>query len=113
MSLTDFGKQPRLGVRALGSGSPSPKASSRLTADASGSRAQRGAGVLFSSRFPESLQRRIDFPIAIDLIVQPNHGTLRVLQLKSEIRKPKIIPSLRRRGGAKRRGGRSPCNFSA
>ncbi len=48
----------RQGVRAPGSDFPSPKASSRLTGDASGSRAQRGAGVLSSSRFPESLQRR-------------------------------------------------------
>ena len=68
-SLTDFGKPPGQGVRAPGSDFPSPKASSRLTADASGSRAQWGAGVLFSSRFPESLQRRRDFPIAIDVIV--------------------------------------------
>src|SRR5262245_46148754 len=72
VSLTDFGKHPRLGVAAPGSGSPSPKLSSRLTVDASGSKAQRGAEVLFSSRFPEPLQRRIDFPIAVDLmIVQP------------------------------------------
>ena len=27
-----------------------------------------GSGSTFSSRFPESLQRRIDFPIAVDLI---------------------------------------------
>ena len=74
MSSTDSGKQPRRGVRALGSGSPSPRASSKLTAGASGSRAQRGAGVLSSSRFPRPLQRRIDFPIAVDLIVQPNQA---------------------------------------
>jgi light-regulated signal transduction histidine kinase (bacteriophytochrome) len=42
VSLTDFGKQPGRGVRELGLGSPSPKVSSRLTAGASGSRAQRG-----------------------------------------------------------------------
>jgi hypothetical protein len=69
VSLTDFGKHPRLGVGALDSGSPSPKASSRLTADASGSRARRAAGVPFSSRFPEPLQRRINFPIALE----PDH----------------------------------------
>ena len=69
VSLTDFGKHPRLGVAAPGSGSPSPKPSSRLTVDASGSKAQRGTGVLSSSRFPEPLQRRIDFPIAVDLMI--------------------------------------------
>ena len=74
VSLTDSGKPPGQGVRAPGSDFPSPKASSRLTGDASGSRAQRGVGVLSSSRFPESLQRRIDVPIAVDLIVQPEHA---------------------------------------
>ena len=64
-----FWQATKTGVKAPGSGFPLPKASSRLTADASGSRAQRGAGVLFSSRFPESLQRRRDSPIAIDVIV--------------------------------------------
>jgi hypothetical protein len=67
--LTDFGKHPRLGVAARGSGSPSPKPSSRLTVDASGSKAQRGSGVLFSSRFPKLLQRRIDFLIDVDLMI--------------------------------------------
>jgi PAS domain-containing protein len=50
---------------------PSRKALSRLMGDTSGSRAPRGAGVLFSSRFPESLQRRTDGPMAVDLLVQP------------------------------------------
>ena len=54
MSLTDFGKQPGPGVRALGSGSPSPKASSKLTADASGSRAQRGSGSTFFFTIPKA-----------------------------------------------------------
>src|SRR5688572_29680136 len=74
VSLTDSGKHPGLDVAAPDSGSPSPKPSSRLTGDASGSRAQRGTGVLFPSRFPEPLQGWTDFPIAVDLIVQPNHA---------------------------------------
>ena len=53
MSLTDFGKQPEVGVEAPGSGFPSPRASSRLTADASGSRARWDGAALSSSRSRE------------------------------------------------------------
>ena len=51
MSLTDSGKPPGLGVKAPGSGFPSPRASSKLTADESGSRARRAAAPPSCSRF--------------------------------------------------------------
>ena len=60
VSLTDFGKPPGQDVRALGSAFRSPKASSSLTADASGSRARRIAARPSPLRFPRQLQSRVD-----------------------------------------------------
>src|SRR5580765_4640289 len=60
MSLTDSGRHPRLGVSAPGSAFPSPRASSRPTAVASGSRVRRLAARRSRSRFPRRPQTRVD-----------------------------------------------------
>ncbi len=53
-SLTDFGKPPDPGTKVPGSGSQSPRASSKLTAVESGSRAARAGGPQSRSRFRQS-----------------------------------------------------------
>ena len=58
-SLTDSGKPPELGVKAPGSGSQSPRASSKLTAVESGSRAARAGGPPSLSRFRQSPRMRL------------------------------------------------------
>ena len=64
MSLTDSGKHPRLGGSAPDSACQSPRASSRPTAVASGSRVRRLAVRRSHSRFPRQPQTRVDLPRA-------------------------------------------------
>ena len=58
-SLTGFGKPPDLGTKVPDSGSQSLRASSKLTAVESGSRAARARGPRSRSRFRQSPRRRL------------------------------------------------------
>jgi nitrogen-specific signal transduction histidine kinase len=64
ISLTDSGKHPGPGVPAPGSDFPSPKVSSRLTGDASGSKAQRKRQYVFLHDSHSVCRAREDSPIA-------------------------------------------------